>query len=138
MTPQDLADLFSELAHEIEQFREAQQANLSADEFATLGNTAASLLHMSDQFIGQAIANTLANAQVDAQKIATVTQNAKNAVQTINKVVTVINIATAGVTLGTAILSGNVGQIASAVGGLSSAVGGGGVASAAGRSPQPN
>ena len=131
MNPQELADLFSELAHEIEQFREAQQANLSADEFATLGNTAASLLHMSDQFIGQAIANTLANAQVDAQKIATVTQNAKNAVQTINKVVTVINIATAGVTLGTAILSGDVGKIASAAAGLAGAIGGGGATTVA-------
>jgi len=131
MDPQALADLFSELSKEIDQFRDAQQANLSADEFATLGNAASSLLHISDQFIGQAIADTLANAQVDAQEIATVTRNANNAVKTINRAMTVINIATAGVTLGTAILSGDVGKIASAAAGLAGAIGGGGATTVA-------
>lgn len=115
MNRQTLAQLFSQLSDDIDTFRIAQQTNISPDQVATLDNIASSLADLSAQFIGQNVANTLANVPVDADGIVAAVKAAQRAMKVINDAGKVISIATAAVTLGTAIVSGNISEIVTGV-----------------------
>jgi hypothetical protein len=136
-SPQELADLYSQLSLSVNNFRLSHQTELSANQFAAFGTIASSLLHLSDQFIGEAIADTLANVQVDANQIIATTKAAQSAVKTIQDVQKVFAIASAAVTLGLAISSGNVAKIAAGLAGLAAAIGGAAASTTGAGGPAP-
>jgi len=119
---QELADQYALLADSINKFRLARQSELSDEEFAALGDVEASLLHLSSQLVGQAIADTLAKAEVDAAQIIASAKAAQDAIRKSQEVQREFAIATAAVAMGLAISKGDVGGIGSGVMGLVAAI----------------
>ena len=102
MNRQTLAQLFSQLSDDIDTFRIAQKRTYRPIRLLPWTTLPEAWSDLSAQFIGQNVANTLANVPVDADGIVAAVKAAQRAMKVINDAGKVISIATAAVTLGTA------------------------------------
>jgi len=108
---QQLADLFTKLAGEVDAFRNAHYDELSSGQRADLENKIQQLYDFHDQFAGDAIQNTLKAMQGDLSQIARVTSQAEQALQHLKTVEQVVKIVSAASTLAEDIVLADYGAI---------------------------
>jgi hypothetical protein len=112
---QDLANLFTKLAGEVDDFRNAHYDELTADQRAELEERIEQLYDFHDQFAGDAIQNTLNAMQGDLNLLTDATTRATNALKHLNAIAAVVNIVSAAATLAEDIVIGDYGAIPEAV-----------------------
>lgn len=119
---QQLADLFTQLANEVDAFRNAHYDELSAAQRADLEDKIQQLYDFHDEFAGDAIQNTLNAMQGDLGQLTTVTSQAKAALQHLQTVQRVVNIVSAASTLAEDIVTADYGAIPESVRCLAQAI----------------
>lgn len=112
---QKLADLFTQLAAEVNAFRDEHYDELSTQQRADLEDKIQQLYNFHDQFAGDAIQNTLNALQGDLSPLTNVTTQANNALKHLQTVQDVVNIVSAASTLAEDILTADYGAIPEAV-----------------------
>jgi hypothetical protein len=119
---QQLADLFSKLADEVDAFRNAHYDDLSPAERADLEEKIQQLYDFHDKFAGDAIQNTLDAMQGDLNELTRVTTQAKDALQHLETVQRVVSVVAAAATLAEDIVTADYGAIPDALHSLTQAV----------------
>lgn len=108
---QQLADLFTKLAGEVDAFRNAHYDELSTQQRADLEDKIQQLYDFHDQFAGDAIQNTINALQGDLSPLTNVTAQANDAVKHLNRVEEVVNIVAAASTIVSDIITADYGAI---------------------------
>jgi uncharacterized protein YgbK (DUF1537 family) len=108
---QELADLFTKLAGEVDAFRNAHYDELSSELRAHLESKIQQLYDFHDQFAGDAIQNTLNAMQGDLSQIVRVTTQTQQALQHLKTVEQVVKIVSAASTLAEDIVLADYGAI---------------------------
>jgi archaellum component FlaC len=119
---QQLADLFTKLADEVDAFRNAHYDDLSAPQRAELEEKIQQLYDFHDRFAGDAIQNTIEAMQGDLGALTKITGEAKDALQHLKTVERVVNIVSAASTLAEDIVTADYGAIPEAVRGLAQSI----------------
>ena len=119
---QQLADLFTKLAGEVDGFRNEHYDDLSAQQRADLEAQIQRLCDFHDQFCGDAIQNTIDALQGDLTHLRNVTQQATDALKHLKSVAQVINIVSAASSVVSAIVTADYGAIPDALRSLVQAV----------------
>jgi hypothetical protein len=119
---QQLCDLFTRLATEVDAFRTAHYDELSPQRRGELEEQIQQLYDFHDKFAGDVIQSTLNSTQGDLAKLIRVTQQASDALKHLETVERAVNIASAAANLAQAITSAGYGQIPDAVRGLVQAI----------------
>ena len=119
---QQLADLFTQLANEVDAFRNAHYDELSPAQRADLEDKIQQLYDFHDEFAGDAIQNTLNAMQGDLSQLTSITAQAKKALQHLETVQRVVNIVSAASTLAEDIISADYGAIPDSVRVLAQAI----------------
>jgi len=119
---QQLADLFTQLANEVDAFRNAHYDELTADQRADLENKIQQLYDFHDEFAGDAIQNTLNAMQGDLSQLTSITTQAKEALHHLETVQRVVTVASAAAALAEDIVSADYGAIPETVRSLAQAI----------------
>jgi phage I-like protein len=119
---QQLCDLFTQLAAEVDAFRTAHYDQLSPQQRADLEEEIQQLYDFHDQFAGDVIQCTLDAVQGDLTKLTSVTKQATDALKHLQTVAKVVNIVAAAADLTQAIVTGGYGEIPEAVRSLAQAI----------------
>lgn len=122
MTNQQLADLFTGLAGDVEAFRNAHYDELGPADRAALEEKIQQFYDFHDQFAGDVIQRTLDAVQGDLAGLEKVTKQASESLQHLESVQKALNIVAAASGLAQAILTGGYGQIPDAVRCLAQAI----------------
>ncbi|MBV8895263.1 MAG: hypothetical protein JO051_02045 [Acidobacteriaceae bacterium] len=120
--PQQLADLFTKLAAEVDAFRNAHYDDLSPRQRADLEAQIQQLYDFHDQFCGEAIQNTIDALQGDLTQLTNVTYQASDALKHLRSVAQIINIVSAASTVVSDIMAADYGAVPDAVRSLVQAV----------------
>src|SRR5581483_6815836 len=96
---QQLADLFTKLAEEVDDFRNAHYDELSATQRGVLEEDIQQLYDFHDRFAGDAIQNTLDAMKGDLSHITDATRQATQALQHLKTIERVVAIVAAAATL---------------------------------------
>ena len=108
---QQIADLFTKLANEIDAFRNAHYDDLSPQQRLSLETQIQQLYDFHDEFAGQALQNTIDALQGDLTSLAKITKQATEALEHLQSVQRVVDIAAAASNIVQAIATGGYGQI---------------------------
>lgn len=119
---QQVADLFTKLAGEVNDFRNAHYDDLSPQQRADLEEKIQQLYDFHDQFCGDAIQNTINALKGDLTQLTNVTRQATDALKHLNSVAQVINIVSAASTVVADIVTADYGAIPDALQSLIQAV----------------
>lgn len=112
---QQVADLFTKLAGELDAFRNDHYDDLSPTQRADLEEQIQQLYDFHDYFVGAVIQNTLNAVQGDLTKLTNVARQAQQALQHLKTVAAVVNIASAASTLVMDIVVADYGAIPAAI-----------------------
>jgi hypothetical protein len=112
---QQLCDLFTKLAGEVDAYRNAHYDELTPAQRAKLEEQIQELYDFHDRFAGDVIQDTLDALQGDLTTLTSVTQQAIDALKHLNSVAKAINIVSAAANVAEAIFGGGYGQIPDAV-----------------------
>jgi 5-methylcytosine-specific restriction endonuclease McrBC regulatory subunit McrC len=113
--PQQLADLFTKLAAEVDAFRSAHYDELSPQQRGHLEEKIQQLYDFHDQFAGDAIQNTINALKGDLTQLNNVTRQAADALKHLNSVAQVVNIVSAASTIASDVMTADYGAIPEAV-----------------------
>lgn len=119
---QQLADLFTQLANEVDAFRNAHYDELSSAQRADLEDKIQQLYDFHDEFAGDAIQNTINAMQGDLSQLTSITNQAKKALQHLETVQRVVNIVSAASNLAEDIITADYGAIPDSVRVLAQAI----------------
>jgi hypothetical protein len=108
---QRLADLFTKLAGDVDNFRSAHYDELSFARRAELEDKIQQLYDFHDRFAGDAIQNTLNAMQGDLSQITNATGQAERALQHLKTVQQVVSIVAAAATVAEDIVTADYGAI---------------------------
>lgn len=112
---QQLADLFTKLAGEVDDFRNTHYDDLSPQQRADLEAQIQQLYDFHDQFSGDAIQGTIDALKGDLTQLTNVTQQATNTLKHLNSVAQIVNIVSAASTVAADIVTADYGAIPDAV-----------------------
>lgn len=119
---QQLADLFTKLAGEVDGFRNAHYDDLTPRQRAAIEAQIQQLYDFHDEFAGEALQKTLDALQGDLTQLANIAREANEAFQHLKSVQRAINIVSAASNIAQAIATGGYGQLPDAVRVLAQAV----------------
>ena len=119
---QRLADFFTNLAGEVDAFRNAHYDELGPGGRAELEEKIQQLYDFHDQFAGDVVQNAIDAVQGDLGGLEQVTQQASESLQQLESIEKVANIVSAASALAQAILTAGYGQIPDAVHCLAQAI----------------
>ena len=108
---QQLADLFTKLAGEIDAFRNVHYDDLSPQQRLSLEAQIQQLYDCQDRFSGESLQKTIDALQGDLTSLTNVAKQAAQALQHLQTVKRVLDIASAASNIAQAILTGGYGQI---------------------------
>ena len=112
---QELCDLFTQLAAEMDAYRTSHYDELSPAQRAALEERIQQLYDFHDEFAGDVIQNTLNAVQGDLTKVTNVTRQARDALKHLQTVARVVNVVSAAANLAQAIVLGGYGEIPEAI-----------------------
>jgi hypothetical protein len=119
---QQVADLFTKLAGEVDGFRNARYDDLNPQERAALEARIQQLYDFHDEFAGEALQKTIDALQGDLTQLANVTRQATEALHHLQSVKRAVDIASAASNIAQAIATGGYGQLPDAVRAFAQAV----------------
>lgn len=119
---QQLCDLFTQLAGEVDAFRNSHYDDLSSQQRADLEEVIQQFYDFHDQFAGDVIQYTLDAVQGDLTRLTSVTKQATDALKHLETVAQVVNVVAAAADLAQAIVTGGYGEIPEAVRSLAQAI----------------
>jgi hypothetical protein len=119
---QQLADLFTRLAGEVNAFRDAHYDELTPGQRDDLEENIQQLFDFHDRFAGDVIQNTLDAMQGDLSALTNVTTQAASALKHLQTIQAVVNIVSAAATLAQDIIIADYGAIPEALRALAQAV----------------
>lgn len=103
----DLGVEFSQMAEEIQNYREAQRDEISPEEDRILEMAVFDLLKQSNELLIQSAVFVMDDAQESLHQIGVITQSIKKTLKKLDNIQRVIDVVTAFVTLGSAVVARN-------------------------------
>ena len=119
---QELADLFTSLAGEVDAYRSAHYDELSPQQRLDLEEYIQQLYDFHDEFAGDVIQNTIDAMHGDLSKLTSITQQAGSALKHLKSIEQVVKVVSAAAMLAEAIGTGAYGEIPEAVRSLAQAL----------------